>query len=175
MGGCLEIELEIDALNNNNQNLLEETLNDKNLINKLNEVLEDKSSILKISIDDKEKIKVEEIKNKDIIIKKEERVVTEKEKVSKIKKVTKSFFKIFEGFFDSVAKNFLKKKYKINNSVYNDGKKAIIAAQNKDLKTFFKKSTDAVLNLIKKIPTDKKKIIKNTKNVAIDEIYSWKE
>ena len=39
----------------------------------------------------------------------------------------------------------------------------------------FEMQKDAYINMIKKIPTDKKKIIKNTKNVAIDEIYSWKE
>lgn len=107
---------------------------------------------------------------------KENNISNEKNgEISKLKKITKSFLKIFEAFFDSIAKGFLKKKYKINNSVYNDGKKAIIAASNKDSKTFLKKATDAILNMIKKIPTDKKKIIKNTKNVAIDEIYSWKE
>ena len=59
--------------------------------------------------------------------------------------------------------------------MYNDGKKAVIAIQSKDTKTFFKKASDALLNLIKKIPPDTRKIIKNTKNVAIDEICSWKE
>ena len=158
--------------------MLEETLNDKELINKLNEILDDKNSVLKISIDDKENLKIEELENKeksvgDITI--NNVTDTKKEEVSKLKKFTKYFFRVFEEFFDSVAKNFLKKKYKINNSVYNDGKKAIIAAHNKDSKTFLKKATDAALNMIKKIPTDKKKIIKNTKNVAIDEIYAWKE
>ena len=153
-------------------------MNDKELINKLNEILDDKNSVLKISMDDKENLKIEEVENKeksvgDINI--NNVTDTKKEEVSKLKKFTKSVFKVFEEVFDSVAKNFLKKKYKINNSVYNDGKKAVIAIQNKDTKTFWKKATDAVLNLIKKIPTDKKKIIKNTKNVAIDEIYAWKE
>lgn len=155
--------------------MLEETLNDRDLINKLNEVLENKKSILKISVDEEDKIKIEEIRNDELSVNKENKKVPEKEEVLKIKKVAKSFFKIFEELIDSVAKNFLKKKYKINNSVYNDGKKAVQAIQNKDSKTFLKKATDAILNLIKKIPTDKKKIIKNTKNIAIDEIYSWKQ
>lgn len=150
-------------------------MNEKELLDKLNEVLEDKNSILKISIDDKEKIKVEEIKNEEVTSKETSSREVKKEEVSKLRKVTKSFLKIFEELFDSIAKNFLKKKYKINNSVYNDGKKAIVAIQNKDTKTFWKKATDVALNMIKKIPTDKKKIIKNTKNVAIDEIYSLKE
>lgn len=182
MGGCWKIKLEINALNNNTKNLLEETLNNKDLINKLNEVLEEKNSILKISVDDKNKIKIEEVKNEPII---NEPIINKKineksidevknKEVSKLKKITKSFLKVFEEFFDSVAKNFLKKKYKINNSVYNDGKKAVIAIRNKDSKNFFKKATDAILNMTKKLSTEKKKIIKNTKNVAIDEIYSWK-
>lgn len=173
----LKIKLEIDALNTNTQNLLEETLNDKKLLDKLSEILDDKDSMLKLSIDDKENIKIEEVKKDEISEGKIEQNVSKdmkKEKTSLLKKVTKSFFRIFEEFFDSVAKNFLKKKYKINNSVYNDGKKAVIAIRDKDSKTFLKKVTDAVLNMIKKIPTDKKKIIKNTKNIAIDEIYSWK-
>lgn len=160
-------------MSKNTQNLLKETLDDRELLDKLNAALENKNTVLKISINDKENIKIEEMKDEEISIKQEKN--DNRVNNSKMKKITKSFFKVFEELFDSVAKNFLKKKYKINNSVYNDGKKAVIAAHNKDSKTFLKKSTDAVLNMIKKIPTDKKKIIKNTKNVAIDEIYSWKE
>lgn len=160
-------------MSKNTQNLLKETLDDRELLDKLNAALENKNTVLKISINDKENIKIEEMKDEEISIKQEKN--DNRVNNSKMKKITKSFFKVFEELFDSVAKNFLKKKYKINNSVYNDGKKAVIAAHNKDSKTFLKKATDAVLNMIKKIPTDKKKIIKNTKNVAIDEIYSWKE
>ena len=72
-----------------------------------------------------------------------------------------------------MARKFLKEKYKLNYSVYNDGKKAVVAAKNRDFKTFFKKGTDAILYVFKKIPAASKKVIKNTKNVAIDEIFSW--
>ena len=153
--------------------MLSEALNDTKLLDKLNEVLEDNRSVLNISIDDKKVIKIEE---KEILLNQEEKMAHEEKskKVGVLGKTLKSFYRIFEGFFDSVAKTFLKKKYKINNSVYNDGKKAIVALRGKDTKTFFKKVTDSILNLFKKIPADTRKIIKNTKNVAIDEIYSWK-
>ena len=152
---------------------MSEALNDSKLLDKLNEVLEDKKTILNISLDDKNVIKIVE---KDITVSENKKIIDDEKKktTSFASKFFKSFYKIFESFFDSVAKNFLKKKYKINNSVYNDGKKAIIAIHNKDSKTFLKKATDSILNLFKKIPTDTRKIIKNTKNVAIDEVYSWK-
>lgn len=152
---------------------MSEALNDDKVLDKLNEVLEDKKTALNISLDDRNVIKIEE---KDLTVSENKKIINEvKKKESSFDgKFLKSFYKVFESFLDSVTKTFLKKKYKINNSVYNDGKKAIIAIHNKDLKTFLKKSTDSILNLLKKIPTDTRKIIKNTKNVAIDEIYSWK-
>ena len=168
----LNIRLEIDTLKNESRDLLEDVLNNQELLNNLNEVLEKEKSVLKISLEDENIIKIEEKRTTDYKDKNE--IIIEKSKeVSKVSKFIKSFYKIFESFFDSVAKNFLKKKYKINNSVYNDGKKAIVAISEKDTKTFFKKVTDSLLGLFKKIPGDTKKIIKNTKNVAIDEIYSW--
>lgn len=158
-------------MNNDSSDLLSDALNDAKLLEKLNEVLEDKNSIINISMDDKNVIKIEE---KPVIIEKANAVEKDEKKKSIVGKVLKSFYKIFETFVDNAAKTFLKKKYKINNSVYNDGKKAAIALCDKDTKTFFKKATDSLLNLFKKIPADTRKIIKNTKNVAIDEMYSWK-
>ena len=160
-------------MNKETNELLFATLNDPKLLNKLNEVLEEKNSTINISLDDKNVIKIEEkeIQGKNI---QKNVFKTKGEDTSLFLKVIKSSYKIFESFFDSIAKNFLKKKYKINNSVYNDGKKAVVAICSKDTKTFLKKVTDSVLNLFKKIPSDTRKIIKNTKNVAIDEIYSWK-
>ena len=160
-------------MSKNTQNLLKETLDDRELLDKLNAALENKNTVLKISINDKENIKIEEMKDEEISIKQEKN--DNRVNNSKMKKITKSFFKVFEELFDSVAKNFLKKKYKINNSVYNDGKKAVVAVRNKDAKTFWKKATDSILYIFKKIPAETKKVIKNTKNVAIDEIFSWKK
>ena len=135
-------------------------------------MLDSEKTTINISLDKGNVIKVEEIKTE----------LTKQEKVQKDNgkstvsagKILKSIYKVFESFFDSIAKIFLKKKFKINNSVYNDGKKAIIALHEKDTKTFWKRVTDSALNLLKKIPSDTRKIMKNTKNVAIDEIYSWR-
>ncbi len=167
----LSIRLEIDTLKNESRDLLESVLSDQELLDKLDEVLEDEKSFLNISREDKNVIKIEEKMINDNNQK--EMIVESSKEISKPAKIIRSLYKIFESFFDSIAKTFLKKKFKINNSVYNDGKKAIIAMREKDTKTFWKKATDSVLNLFKKIPTDTRKIIKNTKNTAIEEIYSW--
>lgn len=114
------------------------------------------------------------IKNKDEI--KENKIEDKKEEKPPMwKKVLTSSYKVFEEFFDSMARKLLKEKYKLNYSVYNDGKKAFVALKSDDIKTFLKKGTDSILYAIKKIPASTKKIIKNTKNVAIDEVFSWKE
>lgn len=128
----------------------------------MNEVLKEKELTLKVSNDDEKSILIQETQNNNI--KKDENTLTRKAK--------KVAFKTLGAFIDSFAKNFLKKKYKINYSVYNDGKKAVQAIKNKDRKTFYKKASDAVLNLIKKLPASTRKIIKDTKNGAIDEICS---
>ena len=152
--------------------MLKDALNDTKVIEKLNEVLEKEKTTINIYREGKEDLirveeKKEELTIENIVPKvKENRTIT-------ITKVLKAMYRIFEGFVDSIAKNFLKKKYKINNSVYNDGKKAVAALVGKDTKTFWKKATDSILNFLKKIPSDARKIIKNTKNIAIDEIYSW--
>ena len=167
----LSIKLELDTLKDESKDLLEDALNDEKLLAKINEVLENEKMVLNITREPNDIIKIEEVKlNKTEDVIKNEKV---KEKDSKTVKFIKSFLKVSESFFDTFAKNFLKKKFKINNSVYNDGKKAVVAIQNKDAKTFWKKATDSILNLFKKIPADAKKIIKNTKNTAIDEIYAW--
>ena len=149
-----------------------EALNDTEVMNKLNQVLERKETTINISLDEGNVIKVEE---KKMEVTDEKKVLkTDEKRTVSISKILKSVYKVFESFFDSIVKSFLKKKYKINNSVYNDGKKAVIALTEKDTKTFLKKATDSVLNLLKKLPVSTRKIIKDTKNVAIDEIYSWK-
>ena len=135
-------------------------------------MLDSEKTTINISLDKGNVIKVEEIKTE---LTKQEKIQKENGKSTvSAGKILKSIYKVFESFFDSIAKTFLKKKFKINNSVYNDGKKAIIALHEKDTKTFLKRVTDSALNLLKKIPSDTRKIMKNTKNVAIDEIYSWR-
>lgn len=129
---------------------------------------------------EEDKLKRNELKEeatKDGLVKREQEKIdnNEKKNENKILKVAFSVGRVFEEFIDSFAKKKLKEKYNLNYSVYNDGKKAIIAATKKDDKTFWKKATDSVLNAIKKIPTDTRKIIKNTKNAVIDEIFSWRK
>ena len=81
-------------------------------------------------------------------------------------------YRVGEEFFDSMARKFLKEKFKWNFSVYNDGKDAVKSIKEKDYKNFIKKGTDSILYTIKKIPNSTKKIIKNTKNKVIDEVFA---
>lgn len=105
--------------------------------------------------------------------KSEEKVEEVKTKESKLKKVLKSVYRVSEELIDSALRVFLKKKFKLNYSVYNDGKSAIKSIISKDYKNSIKKGTDSILYTIKKIPAHIKKIIKNTKNKAIDEAFAW--
>lgn len=145
----------------------------------LSKVLEKDSISFKISTSD-DKVQVSEMKIENasnFVEKKENKELTYVEggKESKFVKIITSVGRVFEEFIDSFAKKFLKEKFKLNYSVYNDGKKAFVAVKNKDSKTFWKKATDSLLYIFKKIPSETKKVIKNTKNVAIDEIFSWKK
>lgn len=165
---------------------LESILKDEKISEELKDALEKTNMSLNLYLNDEKEISISETKNEKELSKKEaeknniqnvnnETVKNETKKESMIKKVSRSFCKVFEEFFDSMMRKFLKEKYKMNYSVYNDSKKAYKALSANDTKTFWKKGSDAVLNAIKKIPANTKKIIKNTKNTAIDEIYSWSE
>ncbi|MBQ8299372.1 MAG: hypothetical protein IJX99_05860 [Clostridia bacterium] len=158
---------------------MEDVLKDEKFMEGLSEVLEKDNVSLKVSTANDE-LKIEEIKiesrTTQVGDKNNKDPSQEKEKnENKFFKLLGSVGRIFEEFFDSAMRKFLKKKFKLNYSVYNDGKKAIIAAREKDAKTFWQKATDSILYAFKKIPAETKKIIKNTKNVAIDEIFSWKK
>lgn len=158
---------------------MEDVLKDERFMEELSEVLERDNVSLKISAGNDE-LKVEEIKIEGKTTQvggknnKDPSQETEK-KENKFKKFLGSVGRVFEEFFDSFARKFLKEKFKLNYSVYNDGKKAVVAAKNKDAQTFWKKATDSILYVFKKIPAETKKLIKNTKNVAIDEIFLWKK
>ena len=173
------------------ENKLEDVFENDDLKSELLDVLEKSELTLKLHLDGKDTICIEQVKNANIEKdknKEDESVKTIDEKTDNLPQNTrkeenkkenfaakffKSTYKVFEEFFDSMARKFLKEKYKLNYSVYNDGKKAVVAAKNRDFKTFLKKGTDAILYVFKKIPAASKKVIKNTKNVAIDEIFSW--
>lgn len=157
----------------------------------LNEALESANTVLKMSLEDGQKLNVRvmsnesnnkdgiisnlETGNTDVIVRKEESIENnvDKTKCSVASKVLKSVYRVGEEFFDSTARKFLKEKFKWNFSVYNDGKDALKSIKEKDYKNFIKKGTDSILYTIKKIPNGTKKIIKNTKNKAIDEVFSW--
>ncbi len=154
-------------MDKNTENLLEKTLNDEKIINKMNEVLKEKELQLKVSQGSEKSIVIQEVKNENNSVEKEK--TNSNTVMPKVKRVA---FKTALAFLDSSIKNFLKKKYKVNYSTYNDGKKVVKAIKDKDSKTFYKKASDTLLNSMKKLPSEAKKIIKDTKNVAIDEIYS---
>lgn len=150
--------------------------------NQLNETLEDTSTILKISLQDNNQINIKRIKDERDIKEENKIILSQKSNSneivdiknnSKIKMVLKSLYRVGEEFIDSMVRKFLKEKFKWNFSVYNDGKDALKSIGKKDYKTFIKKETDSILYTIKKIPNDTKKVIKNTKNKAIDEVFSW--
>lgn len=179
-----KININLDSLNNKSlENELEDALNKEELTDELKDVLEKAELTLKLSLQDANTIHVEPIKNElkienKLTFEKANKVVNESKEETKTpfwKKFLVSSYKVFEEFFDSMAKKFLKEKYKLNYSVYNDGKKAITALKNNDIKTFLTKGTDSILYTLKKIPANVKKVIKSTKNVAIDEVFSWKE
>lgn len=188
----ININLNILDRNITLENELEKVLRNQNVQDELKKTLNDTNMLIKLSLEDGKTIKAQNVTKDELIkeaIDKNARnqsnssIVQDKNKLNVevqkptplVKKILKSAYKIGEEFIDSSARKFLKKKYKLNYSVYNDGKKAIVAATQKDLKNFLKSGTDAILYTVKKIPAETKKVIKNTKNVAIDEVFSWKQ
>ena len=96
-------------------------------------------------------------------------------KKSMVGKGVRVVLRVGEELLDSTLREFFKKKYKWNYSVYNDAKSAALATRNKDYQTAIKKATDSILYSFNKIPVSTKKIIKNTKNTAIDESFSMSQ
>ena len=159
----------------------------------LNNTLNETSEILRISLKDNNVVNVQKVKENEeiklgekleldnnsgdknvvVINTNTEKELAENNRRAKVKMVLRSAYRVGEEFLDSVARKYLKKRYKLNFSVYNDGKDAVKSVMIKDYKTFLKKGTDSILYAIKKIPADTKKVIKNTKNKAIDEVFSW--
>lgn len=158
------------------KNKIENSLEDNNFRERLSEVLENDKVTIRMFADGNE------VTIKDITIENSSKLtdsyskhlktqVNKVEKKSIIEKLGSAMKKGIETTIDSFAKNFLKKKYKLNYSVYNDGKKALIAIKNRDAPTFLKKISDSALYTIKAIPSETKKVIKNTKNTIIDEFF----
>ena len=80
--------------------------------------------------------------------------------------------RIGETLVDSIAKKYLKDKFKVNYSTYNDGKKALKAAIKKDGQTFFKKGFDVIFSSFKKLPATTKMVFRNVKNKVVEEAFS---
>ncbi len=178
----MKINIDLDLASNNRKLTNEKKLENNKINNQLNETLESTSTILKTSLQDNNQMDIKSIKNEKGI-KEENKIMqaqsnnadkaVDTKNKSKIKMVLKSVYKIGEEFIDSMARKILKEKFKWNFSVYNDGKDAFKSIKEKDYKNFIKKGTDSILYTIKKIPSSTKRVIKNTKNKAIDEVFSW--
>lgn len=93
------------------------------------------------------------------------------ERLGFIGKVLAAIGKIGGTLVDSIAKKYLKDKFKINYSTYNNGKKAVTAAIKKDGEAFIKKGLDTIMGLFKKIPASTKMVIRNVKNKVVEEAF----
>ncbi|MBQ9279759.1 MAG: hypothetical protein IJ215_01755 [Clostridia bacterium] len=166
---------------------LEEAFDSEKLNNELKETLEKASLTLKLYLKDDNTIGIEQVKDSKKSTTKEKSKEVEKfenltdvaldrlkvdTKKSMVGKGARVVLRVGEELLDSSLREFFKKKYKWNYSVYNDAKSAALATRNKDYQTAIKKATDSILYSIPKISASTKKIIKNTKNVAIDEGFS---
>lgn len=94
------------------------------------------------------------------------------EQLGFIGKVLAAAGRIGGTLVDSIAKKYLKDKFKVNYSTYNDGKKALTAAIKKDGETFLKKGIDVVFGLFKKVPATTKMVFRNVKNKVVEEVFS---
>lgn len=94
------------------------------------------------------------------------------EKLGFIGKLLASAGRIGGTLVDSIAKKYLKDKFKINYSTYNDGKKALTAAIKKDGETFIKKGFDVIFSGFKKLPSTTKMVFRNVKNKIVEEVFS---
>ncbi|MBR3887567.1 MAG: hypothetical protein IKJ32_00510 [Clostridia bacterium] len=94
------------------------------------------------------------------------------ERLGFIGKVLAAVGRIGGTLVDSIAKKYLKDKFKVNYSTYNDGKKALQAAIKKDGQTFFKKGFDVIFSSFKKLPATTKMVFRNVKNKVVEEAFS---
>lgn len=84
-------------------------------------------------------------------------------------KITKgSFSKIIKTAIETTLKSFLKKKFNINFSTFNDMKTAWNAAMDGNLKEALKKTSDVAVDGIAVLPTSVRSAIKSVKNGVID-------
>ena len=161
-------------------------LEKEKITNQLKETLEKADLTMKLYLKDANTLAIEKMENAPTIEKqiKEpskkansitdivmEKVKVDEPKKSWIKKSLGFVSRVVEELADNIAREFLKKKLKWNYSVYNDAKSALIAANNKEYEKSAQKGTDSLLNMIKGLSTEAKKIIKNTKNTAIKEAF----
>ncbi len=93
------------------------------------------------------------------------------ERLGVLGKVLAAIGKIGGTLVDSIAKKYLKDKFKINYSTYNNGKKTVTAAIKKDGEAFIKKGFDTLLSAFKKIPASTKMVIRNVKNKVVEEAF----
>ena len=175
------INLEFRSDNKNAVFDLTNYMDREKLNDELISTLKDADLTIKLSLkNDNSTIGIEKVNNKNEIVSKKEnsysdillnlfKVNTEKSLIGKAAKVT---LRVGEEIFDSTIRELFKKKFKWNYSVYNDAKSAAFAFRNNDTKKALIKGSDSLLGIVNKIPTSTKKIIKNAKNVAIDEVFS---
>ena len=177
---------------------LEQALENEKLNEELRETLENANLTLKLYMKEDHTIGIERVEDNGKIVAKSNSKSSTKEKENNAKKYenltdvaldrlkvdtqksmvgkgARVVLRVGEELLDSSLREFFKKKYKWNYSVYNDAKSAALATKSKDYQTAIKKATDSVLYAIPKIPASTKKIIKNTKNVAIDEGFALSE
>lgn len=84
-------------------------------------------------------------------------------------KITKgSFSKIIKTAIETTLKSFLKKKFNINFSTFNDMKTAWNAAMDGNLKEALKKTSDVAVDGIAGLPASVKSAIKSVKNGVIE-------
>lgn len=79
-----------------------------------------------------------------------------------------SFSKTIKTAIEATLKAFLKKKFNINFSTFNDMKTAWNAAMDGNLKEALKKTSDVAVDGIAVLPSTVKTVIKNVKNTVID-------
>ncbi len=94
------------------------------------------------------------------------------ERLGFVGKLLASAGRIGETLVDSIAKKYLKDKFKVNYSTYNDGKKALKAVIKKDGETFLKKGFDVIFSGLKKLPATTKMVFRNVKNKVVEEVFS---
>ncbi len=157
------------------QKEITETLKNEELSKMLKERLEKEDVNMIFSLDEDEKI-IATISNYEQKIEEKGKEIKNDQNIPKLstwEKFKKAFCNVCKDTFDTVFKIFLKKKFNINNSVYNDSRDGITATIKGDFMKATTKTSDAILGSIKSISGDTKKIIKSAKNAIIKEAFDW--